>query len=102
MIIAHTISGSVYEFDYENKQVRRLTGTNQPTLRQGKDGCWRSYSYVALAGTPKPFLVIVWSTENDLHKATHTSVLKLIQFDNEVESLEKLNPHAIEALCKTQ
>lgn len=38
-----TQSGSVYEVDVTNKKIRRLSGTTDPTPRQGEDGEWKSY-----------------------------------------------------------
>ncbi len=34
---------SNYELDYPNKRVRRITGSNRPTPRQGIDGTWREF-----------------------------------------------------------
>lgn len=38
-----TKSGSVYEVDYVNKRIRRLSGKKDATGRQGPDGEWRTY-----------------------------------------------------------
>jgi len=43
-MIFHTETGSIYEIDQANKQVRRLTGKNDPTPRQNKDEQWRKFS----------------------------------------------------------
>lgn len=41
-----TISGSIYEIDFAGERVRRLTGQEEPTARQPKDGEWKSYVHV--------------------------------------------------------
>jgi len=38
-----TESGSVYQIDTANKKIRRLSGKNDPTPRQGADGEYKSY-----------------------------------------------------------
>lgn len=38
-----TETGSQYEINTEAKQIRRLSGTANPTARQGKDGEWKTY-----------------------------------------------------------
>lgn len=38
-----TQSGSVYEVDRINKQIRRLEGKDKATPRQGEDGVFKSY-----------------------------------------------------------
>lgn len=43
-----TASGSTYEVDKDNKQVRRLNGKNDPTPRQGQDGQWRKYADISV------------------------------------------------------
>lgn len=40
----NTLSGSVYELDQNQKRIRRVSGNNRPTERQGDD--WRSYSCI--------------------------------------------------------
>ena len=57
-----TISGSLYEVDQENKQIRRLNGTNDPSPRQGKDGDFRKYSEISSIEIEKPVL-ICWIKE---------------------------------------
>jgi hypothetical protein len=46
MIAFTTQSGSKYEVDTDNKRIRRLTGKNEPTRRQGVDGNWRNYDTI--------------------------------------------------------
>jgi hypothetical protein len=43
MVYFETVSGSVYEVDEDKKLIRRMQGTEAPTVRQGKDGEWRRY-----------------------------------------------------------
>lgn len=43
-----TETGSMYEVDYENSRIRRLSGVKDPTSRQGKDGEWRTYQDLIL------------------------------------------------------
>ena len=43
-----TYTGSVYEVDQQGKRIRRLTGKNEPTSRQGKDNEWRAYNDLIL------------------------------------------------------
>ena len=43
-----TYTGSVYEVDQQGKRIRRLTGKNEPTSRQGKDNEWRDYRELIL------------------------------------------------------
>jgi hypothetical protein len=70
-----TESGSIYEIDEENKQVRRLTGTANPTLRQGADGEWRKYAN--LIYNLDNSMLIVWKydivDEKTIARSTITS-----------------------------
>lgn len=43
MITFSTITGSLYEVDPDAKRIRRITGVDAPTARQGPDGEWRDY-----------------------------------------------------------
>lgn len=43
-----TESGSTYQVDYINKLIRRISGTNNPTNRQGQDGNWKAYQDIVL------------------------------------------------------
>jgi hypothetical protein len=84
---------SMYELDVENKQVRRLIGTKEPTYNQGNDGEYKQYSeivlqsakYIPLFMGPASssdiitesavgsILVIFWPNSN---KYTHTSEIR--------------------------
>lgn len=74
-MIFQTISGSVYEINETDKQIRRLTGIKDPTPRQGKDGSYRSYSAIF----PDPITVgeqvlIVWTKDTPLLPETKLDV----------------------------
>lgn len=45
-MIYKTRSGSVYQVDHEGKRVRRMSGENDPTPRQGVDGEWKSFHHI--------------------------------------------------------
>lgn len=38
-----TKGGSLYEIDPSLKRIRRVTGSHEPTGRQGNDGDWQDY-----------------------------------------------------------
>jgi hypothetical protein len=70
-MIFHTFSGSIYEIDETNKQIRRLTGATNPTPRQGKDCEWRKYDSLF----PNPIeeaksVMIIWTKETELLSET--------------------------------
>jgi len=59
-----TLTGSTYEIDLTNKKIRRVSGLNDPTQRQGADGDWRNYDEVI----PSPIeidksVVIYWGKD---------------------------------------
>ncbi len=84
-MIAHTITGSIYEFNHKEQKVRRIFGQKDPTKRQGEDGEWRSYEKVYLEVNGS--LVIVWETTDDgILKSTITSPIKKLARDSDVES----------------
>lgn len=60
-----TMSGSRYEADLQNKKIRRLSGANQPTLRQGKDGDWREFDSISSIEINKEVLII-WTPNTKL------------------------------------
>lgn len=73
-----TVSGSVYEVNTDSKQIRRLNGINDPTLRQGADGQWRDYQDIY----PNPITVgasavIVWGPETELLAETKETLSKI-------------------------
>ena len=62
-----TASGSQYEINTKTKHIRRLSGTKDPTTRQGKDGNWRKYDAVF----PDPIevdasVMICWTADTPL------------------------------------
>jgi len=66
-----TTANSVYQINEADHMIRRVSGTADPTPRQGTDGAWQEYSTIAplLDG-----LMIVWGINpNGTAKATWTS-----------------------------
>lgn len=49
---------SVYEYDEENKRLRRVRGVNKPTPNTGQDGVWRDVAYVERFSD---YLLIEWA-----------------------------------------
>jgi len=43
-----TTDFSIYEVDFGNNRVRRVSGVNKPTPRQGADGEWKTYMSVSM------------------------------------------------------
>lgn len=80
-MIFYTISGSIYELDINNKQIRRMEGKEDPTPRQGTGGEWKKFTTCSevLVGQS---LLIHWENE----KATVTSVIATILSDNVKDS----------------
>jgi len=66
-----TESGSTYELDLENSKIRRLSGTHEPTARQGQDGQWRSYLDITEPEVG-PSLFICWSYDEASGRAEST------------------------------
>lgn len=54
-----TASGSTYEYDEQNKRVRRLNGKTDITPRMGKDGEWRSVASILVQEGSSAF--ILWT-----------------------------------------
>jgi hypothetical protein len=98
MIIVHTISGSIYEFDHGLRRVRRLSGQEDPTPRQGKDGEWKSYNEVLLQWNGS--LIVVWGYDEkaNITKTTMLSPLAKIQFDKDIESNDRISKDALKQL----
>jgi hypothetical protein len=57
-----TESGSEYEVNTDKKEIRRLSGNADPTLRQGRDGDWKSYEDISEIVVGRS--VIVFHTKN--------------------------------------
>lgn len=51
---------SRYEIDTYNNRVRRVSGDDNPTPRQGEDGVWKDYVEISKAG---PCLLFHWDDE---------------------------------------
>lgn len=75
-MIFYTESGSIYELDRTNNQIRRLNGAEDPTPRQGKDGEWKKFTYCTEV-IEKQSVIINWENE----KCTITSPVKTIITD---------------------
>lgn len=73
MIIVHTESGSIYEFDHQNKRVRRLHGERPATSYQGDDGEWKNYINSTVLDDNT--ILIIWNYENGVAKTTKTSLV---------------------------
>jgi len=61
-----TKSGSIYEVDETNKQVRRVSGLCAGTERLGNDGNWKTYREISnpiVVGQP---VLIVWTNDAQL------------------------------------
>jgi hypothetical protein len=56
-MIFYTESGSAYELDISNTQIRRLGGKEDPTPRQGKDGEWKKYEFCSEVIVGLPVLI---------------------------------------------
>lgn len=72
-MIFYTESGSVYELDKVNNQIRRLEGVESPTPRQGLDGEWKTFEYCTDVREGRPVL-IQWESS----RSTLTSPVKTI------------------------
>ena len=75
-MIYTTRSGSVYEVDDTNLKIRRLTGSKDPTERQGKNGEWKAYHSITLLNEG---LLINW--DGDI-KCTLTSPIVKVEARN--------------------
>lgn len=62
-----TVSGSVYEVNFDSKKIRRLNGVKDSTSRQGKDGEWRAYKELIPSPLKKGVsAVIIWKDDTEL------------------------------------
>jgi hypothetical protein len=69
-----TTVNSVYEINEADHLIRRVSGVNDPTPRQGPDNVWCSYARLGLLGDG---LLITWATEEDAEE-DHKYSLKLV------------------------
>ncbi len=87
-MIFHTLSGSTYEVDHDNKRCRRVTGRANPDIpRVGADGEWRPYEDISPIILGRPVL-IEWLMDCDpppaegMRPGTQTSpVIRLLPED---------------------
>jgi hypothetical protein len=52
-----TESGSVYEVDEAGHRMRRVTGEEPPTPRQGDDGAWKDYAVLSEVEVGKSVMI---------------------------------------------
>ena len=77
-MIFHT-ENSTYEV--RGFAVRRLSGRNDPTPRQGKDGEWRDFRTMTPVEVGSRVL-FVWETVEDVAKSTVTGVVMRVEEEN--------------------
>lgn len=65
---------SVYELDQDQKNIRRLSGKENPTPRQGSDGQWKAIKSIVPLKVGLQSM-IVWGFGEDHIKTTMTSPL---------------------------
>lgn len=80
-MIFHTRNSS-YEVDHAKKRIRRLSGTDGPTPRQGLDGAWKDFQRITDIEQGASVL-IVWSEEGTIPSTLTSPVLKVIERDVE-------------------
>jgi hypothetical protein len=77
-----THSGSRYELDPATSRIRRLSGSHDPTPRQGPDGAWRTYEALGPLEVGAQ-LVVVWRTGDDgVAECTVTSPVATVASPN--------------------
>jgi hypothetical protein len=80
-MIFHTRNSS-YEVDLERKRIRRLSGHNRPTPRQGQDGVWKDFQRISELSVGAGVL-IVWSEEGTIPSTFTSPIVKVIEKDVE-------------------
>jgi len=84
-MLFRTESGSSYEVSLKEKKIRRLSGINDPTSRQGSDGEWKEYFSISNPVIGKG-LWIAWKIENShlgkIAKSTITSPIISLELEN--------------------
>jgi hypothetical protein len=73
-----TTANSVYEINEADHMIRRVSGTADPTPRQGADGVWKAYRTL---GVMLDGLLIVWGDNPDGSAAT-TWTSKVVEDTN--------------------
>jgi hypothetical protein len=63
IVTTYATWNSFYQVDHDAKKIRRLMGTNAPTIRQGEDGVWQDYEHLSTGINGE--LVIKWGTNDD-------------------------------------
>ena len=80
---------SLYEVDLNSNMIRRLTGSKDPTPRQGKDGEWKHFVSISNIEINTCALIVWAITEDGTNQATMTSPITKI--DSTVEEFKTLN-----------
>jgi len=80
-MIFHTRNSS-YEVDPDRKRIRRLSGHENPTPRQGLDGSWKDFERITdiVQGAS---VLVVWSEEGTIPSTLTSPVIKVIEKDVE-------------------
>ena len=73
-----TTANSAYQINEADHLIRRLSGTADPTPRQGSDGAWKAYRTL---GVMLDGLLIVWGDNPD-GSAASTSTSKVLEATN--------------------
>lgn len=69
-----TYSGSIYEFDAANLQIRRVSGQGTPTARVGTDGDWKPC--LGVYNISKDLCAVIhWRNAGDRAQCTVTSLI---------------------------
>lgn len=78
-MIFRTIS-STYEVDLTEQRIRRLTGSKDPTQRQGADGEWKRFHMISDIVVGKP-VFIAWAHLNPAGLTPGTMTSNVIEID---------------------
>ena len=72
---------SEYEVDEEHSLIRRLSSNHEPTARQGVDGEWKSYAYLAPThvGDPPEAWSYFISWDNQGHGTLTSTVTEIVK-----------------------
>lgn len=72
-----TISGSVYQFDGDNRQVRRVRGFHPVTGRQSPEGYWQFFHWCT-PDTPERGELMFFDWDGEGH-GTNTSIVTKVE-----------------------
>jgi hypothetical protein len=78
MIESFATYNSVYEIDWGNSRIRRNSGTNDPTPRQGNDGVWKSFASISQVILGENVLIVwryVGTGDDEVAESTITSAV---------------------------